>query len=302
MRKSLINFDLFYTSRRLYLTIFFIGLVNTESLQESNVYACMSTYLRSEKMLDRRFRFRTNEITNETECETLLEDYRKGFYEEMSKELKADEDLAENAECIVENLKKLYLAETSMKNIIYENSKKMSRRKRKKALRAINYSIEKKMENAMMFCSSEEVFGELFDVLYMNANETGSEESSDKEGEDYCHRKYIVENNFINSTVYNVTLNPENIDITDLNCEEIVQQSIGEAEDEIKDEFVNGLERPTKRKEKCISKTIRTHQFFERSVRIIMLGEISLADDQKLAERSIFIKEMKDLYADIIKC
>lgn len=262
----------------------------------------MSNFLRSEKMLDRRFRFKTNEVSNETECETYLEDYRKGFYEEMVKELKMDDDLAENSDCLVENLKKLYLAETSMKKIIYENSRKMSRRKRKKALRAINYSIEKKMENAVMLCTTEEVFGELFDILYLNANETGSDESDDKQGEDYCHRKYIVDKNFINTSVYNVTLNPENIDTTELDCAEIVQNSIDEAEDELKDEFVNGMEKTSKRKGKCISKPIRTHQFFERSVRIIILGEIGLVVDQKIEERSIFIKEMKNLYAAIMNC
>jgi acyl-homoserine lactone acylase PvdQ len=279
-----------------------LSVCYSEKVQETEVYACMSRYLRSEKMLDRRFRFKSNEIANETECETYLEEYRDGFYSEIVKELKNDEDFAENSDCLVVQLKKFHLAETSMKKVIYENSKKMSRRKRKKALRAIDYSIEKKMETAVMLCTTEEVFGELFEVLFSNANETESEESDDKPGEDYCHRKYIYDKNFINTTVYNVTLNPKNIDTSDLNCDEIVEHSIEEAEEELKDEFISGLERPSKRKGKCIAKTIRTHQFFEHSIKAIVLGEIGISDDQKNEERLIFVKEMKQLYESIMNC
>lgn len=276
-----------------------ITLSNAEKLQETEIYACMSKYLKSE---DRRFKLKSNEVASETECESYLAEYRNGFYTEINKDLKSDEDLEENAECLIVQLKKLFLAETSMKKLIYENSKKMSRKKRKKALRAIDYSIEKKMETAVMLCTTEEVFGELFEVLYSNANETESNESEDKQEEDYCHRKYIVDRNFINTTVYNVTLNPGNIDTSDLKCEQIVEQSINETEDELKDEFVNGLERPSKQKRKCITKTIRTHQYFEHSVKVIIFGEIGLSEDNKLKERLNFVKQMKSLYESIINC
>lgn len=209
----------------------------------------------------------------------------------------------ENADCLLEQLQKLFLAETSMKKIIYENSSRMSRRKRKKALRAINYAIEKKMETAVMLCTTEEVFGELFDALYSSANETeSSEHDDDNQGEDYCHRKYVVEKNFINTTVYNVTLNPENINTSDLNCDEIIELSIEEVEDEFKSQFLTSIEWSSRRKGRCIGKTIRDHDFFERSMTVIVLGEIGISDEQKAAERSDFIKEMKDLYEAIMNC
>jgi hypothetical protein len=276
-----------------------------KSVVETEVYSCMASFLSSEKMLDHRFRFKSDAVLNETECASHLDDYRNGFYHEISNELRNDEDLVENADCLLSQLKKLFLAETSMKKIIYENSRKMSRRKRKKALRAINYAIEKKMETAVMLCTTEEVFGELFDVLYSSGNETESSENEndeDKQGEDYCHRKYIVEKNFINTTVYDVTLNPENINTSDLNCDEIIELSIEEAENELKSDFLSSLDRSSRRKGRCIGKTIRTHNFFEHSMRVIMLGEIGIPDHQRAEERSNFIREMKDLYEAIMNC
>jgi hypothetical protein len=266
----------------------------------------MTGYLRSKNMLDNRFhsqRFKANHNINDTECNVHLEEFRTSFYNEIANELRNDEDLVENADCLLEQLEKLFLAETSMKKIIYENSSRMSRRKRKKALRAINYAIEKKMETAVMLCTTEEVFGELFDVLYTSTNETeSSEHDDDKRDEDYCLRKYIVEKNVINTTVYNVTLNPENINTSDLNCDEIVELSIEESEDELKNDFLSSMDWSSRRKGRCLSKTIRSHDFFERSTRVVMLGEIGISDKQKAEERSEFIKEMKDLYEAIMNC
>ena len=302
-KKIVSIFKKLHLIRFLIVTILVVNYVSSDAVEtaaETNVFLCMTNYLRNEKLVDRRFGLKSLKGFNDTNCESYLEEFRFGFYTEIFNKLKNDEDLVENADCLLAQLKKLFLAEASMKRIIYENSKKMSRRKRKKALRVINYSIEKKMETAVMLCTTEEVFGELFDVLYSSAND--SDESDDKSGEDYCHRKYMVDKNFINTTVYNVTLNPEHIDTSKLNCDETVQSSIEESEDELKREFLNSLDHTSKRKGKCIGKTIRTHEFFENSLVVVMFGEIGIPSDEKAVERSLFIKKMKDLYEAIMNC
>lgn len=254
-------------------------------------------------MLERRFgRFKSNKTnTPESQCEAHLNEFRSMFYDELMKELKDDEDLSINADCLIQKSKEFHIAEISMKKLVYENTERMTKRKRKKAIKSIDYAIEKKMETAVKLCTSSEVFGELFDTLFdgSNDNETDSTEST---GEDYCLRKYIVDNNFINTTVYQVNLNPDNIDVSKLNCDEVVKQLREEHEEEINEEFKLEFKRPSKRVRRCLTKTFRTHNYFESTIRVFMLGEMNISDEQKTAERNSFIESMQNFYADILKC
>lgn len=278
--------------------------VKTDALVESVVYDCMSNYLRTQKLLERSHHFRRNKenkiTTNGTQCDVQIAFYRNTFYTEMENDLKEDEDLAPQADCLVENLRKSDLAEFSMKRLVYENSRKMSKRKLKKALKAIDYAIEKRTETAVTLCTSDKVFGDMFDATYANANTTDSSEEETPE-EDYCERKYMVDNNFINPA-YHVSLNPKNVNVSNLNCDEIVEHSITEAVNELRGEFEDELERPSKRTLKCVTKAIRTGHYFESIARIVMLGEIGISDTDKAEERKKFIDGMKQLYENVLKC
>lgn len=262
--------------------------------------------MKSQKMIDRgyRYKYKSSQTNLESlQCQSELEQFRSDFYAEMETELKSDEDLSENLECLIEQFKKFHLAEVSMKKIIYQNPKVMSKRKRKKALRAIESALEKKIETGVKLCTFEKTFGDLFDELYASANETDSrEEGVDKVQEDYCMRKHIVDKGFINTTAYNVNLNPENIDVTELCCDEIIEEAIKEAVEELMGEFEDEGKRLSKRTLKCIAKTIRTQDFFETNVKLIVLGELGISEEAKDEERSHYVESIKQLYENIMKC
>lgn len=272
----------------------------------------MEDYLKEHKMLDKGYRYKPkkdkkseNEVALPgSECEPRLIAYRDIFYTELAAELSAEEELAAHAECMIEQLKSLHLAEVAMKQYVYENTRKMSKRKRKKSLKAIEYALEKKMEVAVKLCATDEVFGELFDALFVSDNSTNSseEETSESLKEDYCTRKYMVDNGFINTTVYSVTLNPKNVDTAELDCDEIVEASKLHAMEEIQEEFEEEFERPSKRTLKCISKAMKSNHFFENSVRVAILAESKIPDEFKAAEREKFVETMKQMYDDILKC
>lgn len=157
------------------------------------------------------------------------------------------------------------------------------------------------METAVKLCTTQAEFGKLFDELYASSNQTDDDEE-DSPQEDYCMRKYMVDKNLINSTVYKVNLNPLNIDISGIDCDEIIESSIQESVDELKDEFDDVVKRPSKRATKCITKTIRSFHFFEANVKVVVLGEAGISDENKIKEKSIYIESMKALYENILKC
>lgn len=281
----------------------------------------MEEYLAANRMLDRGFRCKNRKtleektpVSGSDQCELKLNEYREMFYTELTTELKADEEFITTADCIVEQAKSLHLAEVAMKRHVYENTRRMSRRKRKKSMRAIDYAIEKKMEVAVKLCTTDEVFGELFDSLYASDNSTDSskenkvdsntseEEETSEKGEDYCTRKYMIDNGFINTTVYDVKLNPENIAVTDLKCEEMVKASKLQSLNEIKEEFEDEHRRPSKKTTRCIMKAMTSSNYFENSIKVAMLGEIKISEELKAVEREKFIVAMKEMYENILKC
>lgn len=121
-----------------------VALCNVEEEPEIESYKCLESYLHSNKMMERGVR-RKFKAVNATDpgCDVHLENFRDKYYEEVARAMKEDEDLSENVDCLIEQMRKFHVAEVSMKKLVYENSKKLSKRKRKKAMRAIDSAIEK---------------------------------------------------------------------------------------------------------------------------------------------------------------
>jgi len=282
-----------------------VVLCNCDEEAEIESYKCFENYLHFNKMMERgirrQFPGKFKAINATDGCDVHLKNFRDKYYEEAARAIKADEDLSENVDCLIEQMRKFHVAEVSMKLLVYKHSKKLSKRKQKKALRAIDFAIEKKMETAVKLCTTQEEFGKLFDELYSSANQTDDGEE-DSPQEDYCMRKYMVDKNFINSTVYKVNLNPLNIDVSGIDCDEIIENSIQESVDELKHEFDDVVKRPSKRTTKCITKTIRSFNFFEANVKVVVLGEVGITDENKIKEKAIYIESMKALYENILKC
>lgn len=301
-------FNKTFKNQRSFFIVLFAAFVTTALAEygtdEKERYICFADYLKSQNMLEKSFRYKSNKTYSEgTQCQSDLEEFRSVFYAEMETELKTDAELSEDVDCLIEQFKKLNLADYSLKKVIYELSKSMSQRKRKKAIKAIDFVLEKRTETAVKLCTFGKVFGGLFNETYASANETDSkEEGVNKTQEDYCMRKYIVDKGFINTTTYNINLNPDKVDILELNCDEIIEKAIDEAVNELKEEFESELEQPSKRAVKCITKTIRTENFFEMNLKVVVLGELGISEESQAEERSQFIEAMKMLFENILKC
>lgn len=264
---------------------------------------CMAAYLKQhefpQKSLNRTGETRASEVL----CYAQIELLRETFLTELDKELQADEELAPHASCLVEKANTSAMFELSMKQILIQDTKKMSKRKMKKALKAIEYAMEKKLEIAVALCTADKVFGEMFDeayaIAYAEVNTSNFTEEDLKFT--YCSKKYMVDNNLFNHS-YQVNLNSKNVNVSYLNCDEIVQNLIREAVDELKEAFEEESERVSKRKMKCISNAIRNSWYYETLFNVIILAEIGLSEKDKANERIKFIRSMENIYENVMKC
>lgn len=132
-------------------------------------------------------------------------------------------------------------------------------------------------------------FGEMFD---------DDKNSSDNLElyEQYCIRKFVIDNDLIDLSIYNVTLNPTNLNVTGIECESMIENG-----------FELGLTTAlhgkhyqlTPEQKECIGDKLRHKKFYKQMLRTMVIKELQLTEEQAAIERPKFIRFMVDLTEEI---
>lgn len=256
--------------------------------------------MKSKGLLDSKFRVKTEQSDlSDSVCESFISAFKTTFYEKISKEFKKETDLSEISECLIEKAREVELADLAFKVVAYEGASNLPKRKRKKAMKAIELAIEKKTETIVKVCASGKTFGQVFDEL---CKKDGSESDEATPVDDYCIRKYLTENNFINTTIHQIDLNPEKVDVTGADCEKVVREAKAEAIAELKKEFEEEDEFVSRHARKCLLKSVNNGKYFEAVGSAVVLCEVTMTPEIKEFERNNFIKELESLYDIVYRC
>lgn len=280
----------------------FVALSNADRLAEAGGFICVVNYLRSQKLLDLRVGYTSKEnniLTRRTECDSKITKFINDFNTKSKKTYEDEKNSDSSVNCVIEYMKRYRVAEVSLKRLAYEYNTNLSRRKRQKALKDIDYEILKKTSTAEIICISDEYFGKIFDDLYGDASDLVPAE--DLEDKDWCLRKHMKE--FNDTTVYD-RVNPLNINITALNCEEIIKNfTNADILNVLKAEFGDDMMKiPSKHIKKCMINVLRINNLMESNVRTQLLFEFKISDEKKSEEREKFIEESKQLYVKMFRC
>lgn len=159
---------------------------------------------------------------------------------------------------------------------------------------------EKISGNAILTCLSEKEFGELFNSIISNSTQEEDKSDEDVVG-DYCARVYGIENKLINSTEYEVNVNPTDIITTYVQCDVVNEKHFEEAETELRDHLLNdvGVEES---KVECYMQKYHDNHYFDKTLTIALLGELKLSDEQKRREKKKFIDTMVNITRVIAEC
>lgn len=263
---------------------------------DENTLICIERFLRSHELLDESL----IETTNRTgkDCKDVIDNFRTAFYSTTEEELRNYDSLREHRTCIVTAMEKLQVAELSMKKVIYENPKQVSSEKRNKIIRAVEQTIDKNRKNAAKICV-DSIFTKYFWTMYSIGNKT---DRSNLETEQmmYCLSIYMIENNFIDTTVYNVTLNPANIDVTGLDCEKTVKIFV--ENDEFKGYFSDENGKFSPQMSLCLTAALKLHPFSQICWKVAMLGEIGITGEVAEEEKKIYIERMTEMFKITLDC
>lgn len=139
-------------------------------------------------------------------------------------------------------------------------------------------------------------FGEMFDEFDCSNSSYNDSELL----EQYCVRKFVIENDLIDLSIYNVTMNPTNLNVTGVECDSMIENG-----------FEAGLTRAldakhhelTPEQKECIGDKLRNKKFYKQMLRTMVIKELQLTDEQAANERPKFIQFMVDLTHEIpAKC
>lgn len=259
-----------------------------------NTFNCYADYLKRHGVLEEKF---VSEPFNGESllCETVLSTTVAGVYSTLLEEFRMSEQLNSSADCIVENLKQAKWSDLDIKEQVYVFSEAMSEAEKDQKIHELQRLQATISSSAVISCMAEKEFGELFEQVFSK-----EEEHEDFEA-DYCARSYAIENKIIDTAIYAVNPNPNNIDTKAVQCREIVEKNFKEAEDELRVHLLKDIGENAHRVD-CLIKKYHDNHYFNKTLAVELLGELKITDDQKKAEKKKFIDNMTKITMSLAEC
>lgn len=270
-----------------------ISLENLPSLE------CLMSYAKSQEIGEnstvvRNEKMKSNEKS--TECasarQNLISEVRTGIRLKINEM----EITAKYRNCVYEMLtgseKFVY---TIMKTMTFELTKNDT----KNVLNATISGVLENMKKSVELCQREEEYGRKFDNIF----EQGKKLSH---FEEYCIKKYLIKNNFIDIYQYDIDPNPHKINKTGLNCEEMIRKSNEEIYEKLSETFLTekrfSSEIDENEKIECAVDKFREADYFDLTLKITALATLSITPEQKLMERESFTKAFANTTSNIEMC
>ena len=122
--------------------------------------------------------------------------------------------------------------------------------------------------------------------------------------QEYCYSKYLIAEGIINTTIYEINVNPFGIDGSKVNCTGPIEVMRELKYNLIRNEVIEKLQKEgiSLNKTGCILNQYHNHNYADEIMKIANLARIYITDDQKREERSRFIAMMNSIEQEKKKC
>lgn len=157
-----------------------------------------------------------------------------------------------------------------------------------------------KIKNSARLCQE---YRNKFDKLFENTNKLSAHE-------EYCIKKYLIKNSLIDVYTYDIDPNPHKINITGLNCVEMIRKSNEEiyeqltqaylTEKPLTDSVGGETDRDRELRVECAIEKFREADYFDLMLKITALTTLAITHEQKSLERETFIKAFSKISSNIV--
>lgn len=277
-----------------FLVIFTIfAIVQSADVETAeNSFNCYADYLKHHGLLEKSFE--SEPFNGESYlCEVVLTTTVEGVYKDLLNEFSKKGEFKDDADCIVENMRKAKWSDLDIKQRVVDVSDLEDAEKLAMAFE-IKRLQEKISSEAIVNCLAAKEFGGLFDEIFHK------DDQEDFVG-DYCARVYAVDNKLVDVETHPVIVNPHKINTNQINCDVINGQHFDQAEKELKVHLLKDIGENVTKAE-CLIKKYHDNHYFNKTLAIELLGELNISEEQKKAEKSKFIATMIKITKELSEC
>jgi hypothetical protein len=198
-------------------------------------------------------------------CTEIVEETRQNFYDQ---EAKSTYEI-----CLINELKSRNAQDEAMKSVVFLSSDVLTKEEIARKIEDLLENMKILSYESMNVCDSgAELVKTMVDSVFNKKSDSSEKSESDLKF-DYCRRKYVLDKNLIDTNQHNITLNPKNLDVSEVNCEEVIKIEISKSMAG-KHKFFG-----------CMTKKIESPNNVDTEFKIFVLLELGMTEEQEKVER-----------------
>ncbi|XP_070500367.1 uncharacterized protein [Chironomus tepperi] len=228
-----------------------------------------------------------------TDCSGLIDNVKSELVQETMVNIKKRLEINNKEQCVEDTLSKNNILDVTFVAVVYEVLQESSDKKYEKEVNDANEKLENVIEDSVTYCLFEDDFGDIFDGLF-----TDDKKKEEDTETDYCARKHVLDNQLLDTSVYTLKLNPNNISTDSIDCDEKIKLLIKDIEDDL----VDGTKKEPVKEYECRLNAFRRDKVSDRMMATYFFGEINMTDEQKQAEKAKFIIMMGKIAFQAVEC
>jgi hypothetical protein len=269
---------------------------------EKAVDECIANYVKSKGLVDEKFG--TDDEVTEL-CKNICKLTSMNSLNNVMKQLEDYDDYKNYTHCAV---KKAFMFTSVPDELLtlytyQKDDSILSEDEKNEKINELSQRISIIVTGTVIDCQTDEKIGKVFEQL-IDPNVSVESELSPEQ--DFCVRKHIIDNNLLNNQIYDLDSNPNDIDGSSLNCDEIYPQVVVQIEDEIVSSAIQDVDsnesieaKLSEEQKTCIDRVARDGNYVEKLLPYEYLHEFELSKDLKNYEKHTFITLVKSMGNDI---
>jgi len=287
------------------LALFMAFVVTSEgaSIGATDHSVCFADYLIENGVIAPHEDLGTGESPTEY-CKAVIQLTKIMSVDKLVENLSENAIFKEHVDCMREPIKQTNIGDLLLASHVYIVATNTTENDFADESEAIKSQITQLVVEIYVTCSADSVFGPLFDQ-YLEGNDATEGLEGDALIVDYCVRKHVIGNGMLEG----LNPNPKDVDASDVNCYEIVDEVIKNEEDNFVNDIVNEPSPETgevmemePEKIECIKSAIHDSNVVGNMLPFGYLKELELTDDDKSGFRKQFVANLAQVSDSMAIC
>lgn len=258
-------------------------------------FECLASYAKLQQIKDVPEAFeKVDYDSTKAECATNRQNLISEIRTEIRSKINEAEILPKYSNCIYE---KLTGSESFVHSIVKAAALEhlVTNETETSPLNVTINRILDEINSSVAICRQIDEFGMEFDKLFSSAKNLTTRE-------DYCIKKYLIKNNLIDIYHYDIDPNPHKLNVTGLNCEELIRKSNEEIYDQLSFIYLSNPNLSNDEKVECAIEKFREAEYFDLMMKITALTTLNITLEQKSQERENFVDIFSNITSNIATC